>query len=301
MRVFITGGTGTLGRSLIEYGTINGWNITVYSRDEVKQSVLKAEFPNVKYLLGDVTDLQWLKICMKNHDVVIHTAAYKQVPSAEVNSRQAVQVNVLGSINVAQAAVENHIGKVIGISTDKACTPVNCYGATKMIMEKIFQEAAFWSLTKFILIRYGNVLGSRGSVVPFFRKQLSEGKPITLTDPYMTRFWLTLEQARNLVVNAMHNLSENGTILVPKCPASTMHTLALAMGCDSYKIVGIRPGEKLHETLVHHAESYHTYKFDSYFLVYPATYKVKNDSFEYTSRDATQLSVEELKELIDAC
>lgn len=301
-KIFLTGGTGSLGVAFLERAERENWDcrFTVYSRDEVKQGELKGRFPRHKYVLGDIRDGQWLSVVMKGHDIVIHTAAYKQVPAAEVNSNQAISVNVFGSLNVAHAAVQNDIPLVVGVSTDKACAPVNCYGATKMLMEKLFQEAGSWGKTQFNIVRYGNVLGSRGSVVPLFKKQMST-KILTLTEYEMTRFWMTLEDAVNLILASLDQ--PPSTVLVDKCKAAPMHRLmkAICPECD-FKIIGIRPGEKIHEKLLHSGESMHTQDIGNYFRVYPAwtNYEGNLDfGYEYNSKYATQLSVEELRDMIN--
>lgn len=307
MKVFVTGGTGSLGTALLRRAESLDWEITVYSRDEVKQGELRNKFPKHNFLLGDIRDVGWLTRSMRYHDLVIHAAAYKQVPAAEVNSGQATEVNVIGSINVAEAAVDADVERVIGISTDKSCAPVNCYGATKMVMEKVFQEACHWGggTTQFNLVRYGNVLGSRGSVVPFFKQQWEKDRCITLTNPRMTRFWLTLDDAVDLVVKATEE--ENpGTVLIPKCPASTMLVLAQAVVPEAitnmrYRVIGMRPGEKIHEQLVHSGESMHTDDIETHYRVYPAsTGYIGNlpEGFEYRSDTARQLTVHELKQLV---
>jgi len=299
MRFFITGGTGSLGTAFLEYARQFAHRVTIYSRDEVKQGQLRVRYPEAEFVLGDVRDEDWMAMRMAKHDVVIHAAAYKQVPAAEVNSSQAVSVNVLGSLSVARAAVRAGIRQVIGISTDKACAPVNCYGATKMLMEKIFQEANGWGETRFNLVRYGNVLGSRGSVVPFFRAQAETGV-LTLTNPDMTRFWMTLDDALEIVLNAMD--VARGTVLIPKCKSSTMLDLAFAIAPEaSFKVIGTRPGEKLHEQLINAAESMHTVDLGDYFCIYPATEIPEGhleNGFEYTSYGAPRLTVEKLQELL---
>jgi FlaA1/EpsC-like NDP-sugar epimerase len=301
MKVFITGGTGSLGEALLEHFSTRDVETTVFSRDEVKQGLQKRRYPHTRFILGDCRDSGWLATVMRGHDVVIHAAAYKQVPAAEVNSYQATEVNVFGSIAVARAAVASGVGQVIGVSTDKACAPVNCYGATKMLMEKLFQEAGTWSPTHFNLVRYGNVLGSRGSVVPFFRAQAAKGNILTVTDPNMTRFWLTLQEAKELILDAMCE-GESGTILIPKCRASTMAVLAHAVAprCE-IKVIGTRPGEKTHEQLVHSAEAMHTLDIGKYYRIYPATSGISSnlpEGFTYTSDTAIQYTVEELQEIV---
>lgn len=315
MKILITGGTGSLGVALLEHFDACGDEVTIFSRDEVKQGDLRRRFPGHRYVLGDVRDESWLEICMRGQQVVIHAAAYKQVPAAEVNSGEAIETNVIGSRNVARAAVRAGVGRVVGISTDKACAPINCYGETKALMEKLFQQANMWGDTIFTLVRYGNVLGSRGSVVPHFISQINAGKNITITDPNMTRFWLTLKDAVDLVCRAM--ACSPGVILVPRAPASTMEILAQAVlvkhtGQSLYDIdprhviydtIGIRPGEKLHECMVHRSEAMHTVLYQNSFYIAPA-YEIGSKAFnlepgyEYTSDKARQLSVSDLIELV---
>lgn len=322
MNIFITGGTGSLGIALIKPLLEQGHTVTVFSRDEVKQGELRALYPHghIKCVLGDVRDADWLDFSIGGHELVIHAAAYKQVPAAEVNAGAAIETNVIGSRNVARAAVRNSVHRVIGISTDKACAPINCYGETKALMEKLFQEACMWSnTTNFTLVRYGNVLGSRGSVVPLFYKQIQEGA-VTITDPTMTRFWLTLDDAVELVLDAML-VQDRGVIVVPKAPASDMQTLLYAVegiipsskhwvnqnwsSLRKYTVkdIGIRPGEKLHECLVHRGESAHTTEDAprNRFYIFPAYAGHQGNlpkGYEYTSDTADQLSVTQLVEMI---
>lgn len=303
-KIFVTGGTGSLGKALLETAEKKHWGsrFTVYSRDEVKQAELKNLYPQHRFILGDIRDYHWLELAMRGHDKVIHAAAYKQVPSAEVNSNQAVSVNIDGSLNVLRAAISAGVQRVVGVSTDKSCAPVNCYGATKMIMEKLFQEASTLSkLTQFTLVRYGNVLGSRGSVLPLFMKQAAYDGVITITDAEMTRFWMTLQQAVDLIEAAFKE--DDPVVLIPKCKASTMIDLAeaAAPNCE-IKYIGIRPGEKVHEKLVHNGESSHTFQDETHFRVYPAFYNVESNlptGFEYTSDNAPQLNVEQLRVMIN--
>ncbi len=303
-RIFLTGGTGSLGTALMTLARDEDWDceFTVYSRDEVKQSQIRNEFKLNKFVLGDVRDYDWLQLAMRGHDLVIHAAAYKQVPTAEVNAGEAIEVNVIGSRNIARAAVFNNIPRVIGISTDKACAPVNCYGETKALMERIFQQACMWGNTNFHLVRYGNVLGSRGSVVPLFTEQAKRGF-VTVTDPSMTRFWLTLKDAIKLVTDCYSMDDSPGTILIPKCPASSMQALAECfVTAEHVKVTGVRAGEKYHEQLVNKSEAIHTDDIGSHFLVHPAytlhTGNLPKD-FEYRSDTAFQLEHFELVEMIN--
>lgn len=321
MKIFLTGGTGSLGRALVDFFEIQGdiEDVTVYSRDEVKQGEMKRDYPHVRYMLGDVRDYDRLLLAMRGHDVIIHAGAYKQVPSAEANVDEAIHTNVIGSMNVARAALHQDVHTVVGISTDKACMPVNAYGATKALMEKLFQQFnELPSGTIFQVVRYGNVLGSRGSVVPLFQDQLLT-RHYTITDPDMTRFWMTLDEAVSLVWSAVNNENiHDGAILVPECPASDMTTLLRAVvktyGLDGNKelhedevhVIGTRPGEKKHEQLLHANESLHTLHPSietPYYQILPATVPVAEDPrgpFEYTSDKARQLSVDDLCAMLES-
>ena len=308
-RIFLTGGTGSLGTALLQRAEREGWDcrFSVFSRDEVKQGEMRGKYPKHRFVLGNVTDRDWLALQMAGHDMVIHAAAYKQVPAAEVNASEAIRANVVGSLNVAFAAVQNGIPRVIGISTDKACMPQTLYGETKACMEKMFQQACMWGKTRFNLCRYGNVLGSRGSVLPLFQRQVAEGKPITLTMGDMTRFWLTLDEAVDLVLRTAAE-QEPGTIIVPEAPASTMYALAEAVGGVGYpaREIGIRPGEKLHEHLIHGGESMHTTPIIANggwrgFRVFPAYTGLLGGleaGYAYSSDIARHLSHDELRAMV---
>lgn len=300
-KIFLTGGTGSLGTALLRRAESEKWDceFTIFSRDEMKQADVRSQFPRHKYVLGDVRDQDWLRLMMRGHETVVHAGAYKRIPEAEAHPAEAIYTNVIGSLNVAVAAVEAGVNRVIGISTDKAVAAYNCYGHTKGLMEKLFQTANRWGGTRFTLVRYGNVLGSRGSVVPFFRRQAAETGVITLTDPSMTRFWLTLDDAVNLVVMGLEE--PPGTILVPRASASSMAVLAEAVAPGAQiEIIGTRPGEKHHEQLIHAGESMHTDDLGGYFRVWPATRTPGNlpSGFEYTSDKASQLTVEQLRVML---
>lgn len=255
---FITGGAGFLGRALIAdlQDFAPDALITVYSRDEAKHAVCRRLFPSVRYILGDVRDLRHMSAAMAGHEVVIHMAAMKYVPQAEVNVRECIAVNVQGSQNVVTAALQHGVERVVGISTDKVCEPVNIYGVTKLLMERIFQEADALQTTRFNLVRYGNVVSSTGSVVPLFLEQARAGR-ITLTDPQMTRFWLTVQQAVALVFRAIYH-TDGGIILVPRLPALSMGDLVVAAmtfteaveSAVEVVITGHRLGEKTAELLL---------------------------------------------------
>lgn len=301
MKVFLTGGTGSLGRAILKRAE-SADEYTIYSRDEVKQSQLRTKYPQYRYILGDVRDENWLSLSMRGHTLVIHAAAYKQVPQAEINAAECMDINVLGSRAVARAAVRLGVEHVIGISTDKACAPMSMYGASKMLMERIFAQASLWGETRFICVRYGNVLGSRGSVVPFFKKQIEERRRLTITDEKMTRFWLTLEDAVGLIRQAQSILG-NGLIIVPKLPSCTMQELALALieMCRvpdvGIQIIGRRPGERVHERLIHSGEAINTLEKGNYFYVSPTFVNNKTNlppDYEYSSDNARQLSRQEI-------
>jgi len=300
-RIFLTGGTGSLGQALMD-----AWpeaRFTVFSRDEWKQSEMKPRYPKNQFVLGSVCDKEALALAMRGHRYVIHAAAYKQIPSAEANSFAAIETNVLGSRNVMMAAAEVGVSTVVGISTDKACTPINCYGQTKALMEKMFQEASRWPThTKYTLCRYGNVLGSRGSIVPLFEKQIRESKPLTITSEAMTRFWLTLSDAVTLVKRATE--APNGVIVVPKAPASSIMTLATAVGMRAgvkieTRIIGARPGEKFHEDLVGSYESTSTVVNSDGFWIFPAGTNCGSSEITYSSDKARQLTPEQMVAALD--
>lgn len=263
--VLITGGAGFLGRALLAKfeKLFPKARCTVYSRDEAKQEAARRRFPRHRYVLGDVRDRDALELAVAGHDVVIHAAAMKFVPQGESNVREAMAVNIDGSRNVAMAAVRNGVQHVVGISTDKACQPVNVYGLTKLAMERLFQEMAMVSETKFNLVRYGNVVGSTGSVIPLFQRQAREKGVITLTNPQMTRFWLGIDEAVELVMLALGE-KESGTVLIPRLASMTMGTLAEVVGRmergqdTAMQTIGLRFGEKVHEDLLSKFEAPYT-------------------------------------------
>lgn len=267
-RVLITGGSGFLGRGILRRLHRDGWpaRVTVYSRDEFKQYQIKRRWPQVSCVLGDVRDRDRLAAIMLGHDTVIHAGAVKFIPEAESNIAETLAVNITGSENVARAAVEAGIKTVIGISTDKACGPLNAYGATKMLMERLFAEANRWGDTRFATVRYGNVVGSTGSVVPVFLDQIRDHGEIRVTDENMTRFWLSVDQAVDLIVRAVDNADAYpGHTFIDACPAMTIRALAEAVWSHRYnygtqlepeiKVIGVRPGEKFHESLFNEQES----------------------------------------------
>lgn len=257
--ILITGGTGSFGHAAIQHllKEYNPKRVIVYSRDELKQFEMQQVFQDdcMRFFLGDVRDRDRLTQAMKGVDIVIHAAAQKQVPAAEYNPSECIKTNINGAENVIQAALANDVERVIALSTDKAACPINLYGATKLVSDKLFTAANNWAgsyATKFSVVRYGNVVGSRGSVVPFFKRLISEGaKELPITDERMTRFWITLPQAVQFVCSALTGYMHGGEIFVPKIPSVRLIDLATAMAPElPYKIVGIRPGEKLHELMI---------------------------------------------------
>lgn len=263
--VLVTGGAGFLGRAIIRRATREKWpaDFTVYSRDETKQWELKHRYPDVRCVLGDVCDLGRLEALMSGIDYVIHAAAVKYIPEAEFNAEEAIRVNYEGSRAVARAAARAGVQKVVGISTDKACAPLNTYGASKMLMERLFGEANRWADTRFTTVRYGNVIGSTGSVIPLFARQVREHGEITVTDPRMTRFWLSVDEAIALILIAFAEADARpGSTFVGANPAMSIISLADAVwrsegrrGAVAVKTIGIRPGEKLHESLFNEQEA----------------------------------------------
>ncbi len=264
-RIFVTGGAGFLGRSLITWAkeARPGWRFTVFSRDEGKHYRLRQRFPEVDFILGDIGDDERLRLAMRGHDAVIHAAALKYVPQCEMNVEHTVGINVAGSINVARAAIDARVNKVVGISTDKACWPVNVYGMTKLMMERVFQEFDGRSNTQFNLVRYGNVVASTGSVIPIFQQQHLDIGKVSVTNPDMTRFWLEANTAVELVDAALEE-HMGATILIPRLHSATIKETALAAALSVsdveplVEITGHRFGEKLHEHLLAPHEVSHT-------------------------------------------
>ena len=259
MKVLVTGGAGFLGRGIlrqVERGKLD-WEVTVYSRDETKQDECRRRYPFANYILGDVKDVERLTNAMVGQRYVVHAAAMKYIPEAELNAAECVSVNVDGARNVIRAAKVAGVERVVGISTDKAVQPVNVYGASKMAMERLFaDEARYSSNPSFICVRYGNVIGSTGSVIPLFQRQLAEHGEVSLTNPHMTRFWMSVDEAITLILIAFRHANP-GSIIVPMARAMTLQEVAMAATHNdvSIKYVGERPGEKVHEALIHYEES----------------------------------------------
>ncbi len=276
--ILVTGGTGSFGKKFIrvmldEYEPAK---LIVFSRDELKQHEMRAsgyDHPNLRYFIGDVRDVDRLRRAMHGVDIVIHAAALKQVPACEYNPMEAIKTNILGSSNVVEAALDMGVLKVMALSTDKAVNPVNLYGTTKLAAEKLFVQSnayAAGTSTRFSCVRYGNVVGSRGSVVPTFIQQRKNGK-LTITDDRMTRFWLTLEQGVRFVIRCTGEML-GGEVFIPKIPSMKIVDLAGAIAPEAeLEIIGIRPGEKLHEVLIHEDEARSAVELKDMFVVQPAT------------------------------
>jgi UDP-N-acetylglucosamine 4,6-dehydratase len=273
--VLVTGGTGSFGTKLVEVmlGRHRPRRLVVLSRDELKQSEMGARFadPSLRFFVGDVRDRDRLDRAMHGVDVVFHAAAMKQIPACEYNPFEAIQTNVLGTKNVIDAAIDQGVKRVIGISTDKACQPLNLYGATKLCGEKLLVQGNAYGHprgTTFAVVRYGNVIGSRGSVIPLFAAQRASGR-VTVTDRAMTRFWIRLEQGVDFAIRCASAM-RGGEIFVPKIPSMRIMDLveAVAPGC-AVEDVGIRPGEKLHEILISEDESRQAVELDEMFVLEP--------------------------------
>lgn len=278
--VLITGGTGSFGRSFVAHvlERCSPRRLIVFSRDEAKHHEMASEFsseryPNIRYFIGDVRDVERLRMAMKGVDYVVHAAALKHVPIAEYNPFECISTNVHGTENVIRAAIDCNVDKVIGISTDKAVAPINLYGATKLAAEKLMVAAnnlAGDDGPRFSMARYGNVIGSRGSVIPFFRNLIAGGTDnLPITDERMTRFWITLDQGVDFVISSLE-LMHGGEIFIPKLGAVRIVDLAQVMAPHlAHRVVGIRPGEKLHEMLMSRDEVRHALELDDRYLVQP--------------------------------
>jgi UDP-N-acetylglucosamine 4,6-dehydratase len=315
--LLITGGTGSFGRAFVRacLTQTDLTRIIVLSRDELKQWDMRRLFEDdsrLRFFLGDVRDLSRLERAFDGVDLVVHAAALKQVPAVEYNPFEAVKTNIHGAKNVIDAAIDRGVRKVIALSTDKASSPVNLYGATKLVSDKLFVDGNAYAggkATRFAVVRYGNVVGSRGSVVPLFKELAARGGEIPITDERMTRFWITLESAVRFVLDGFDRM-HGGEIFVPKIPSMRIVDLALALAPEApIRIIGIRPGEKLHEELVSQHDARHTIDIDSAFVVQPDTDwwsagtsyegRAVAEDFSYSSdSNSDWLSVERLREMV---
>ncbi|MCR4782048.1 MAG: UDP-N-acetylglucosamine 4,6-dehydratase (inverting) [Lachnospiraceae bacterium] len=277
--ILVTGGTGSFGHHFVEYVLANykPRKIIIYSRDEFKQFNMSNRFKEhkdvLRYFIGDVRDQERLRMAMKDVDYVVHAAALKQVPACEYNPNEAIKTNVNGAMNVINAALEAGVEKVVALSTDKAVNPINLYGGTKLVSDKLFTAANAYSGgkgTRFSVVRYGNVAGSRGSVIPFFQGLIDRGETeLPITDFEMTRFWISLDQGVELVIKALSE-SRGGETFISKIPSFKITDLAKAMKEDcTLKEVGIREGEKLHEIMITAEDSMRTYEYDKHYIIYP--------------------------------
>jgi UDP-N-acetylglucosamine 4,6-dehydratase (inverting) len=324
--ILITGGTGSFGKAFLrrvlsDFPQMR--RVVVYSRDELKQYELQQEFPRhefpgLRFFIGDVRDGERLSRAMEDIDYVVHAAALKQVPTAEYNPFECIKTNVLGAENVVTAALEHNVKKVVALSTDKACAPINLYGATKLCSDKLFLAANNMRgkrQTTFSVVRYGNVMGSRGSVIPFFLKQRETGV-LPITDARMTRFNILLSEGVDMVLGAL-NKSLGGELYVPKIPSYRITDVAEAIGPDcEHRIVGIRPGEKLHEEMITSVDSLSTVETEGHYIIVPTNpfgslaetvarfaefhhAQPVEEGFSFTSNGNERwLSVEDLRELI---
>ena len=275
--ILVTGATGSFGKAFLTYALANldPQRIVIFSRDELKQYEVRQKFgddPRLRFFLGDIRDQQRLQRAMHNIDYVVHAAALKQVDTAEYNPSEFVNTNINGSQNVIDAAINAGVKKVVALSTDKASSPINLYGATKLVADKLFIAGNHYAAThptRLAVVRYGNVMGSRGSVVPLFRKLAAEGKSLPITDKRMTRFWITLPAAVKFVVDSF-DVMQGGELFVPRIPSMRILDLveAVAPGAPTHEM-GVRPGEKLHEEMIASDDSRRTLRFPDRYVVQP--------------------------------
>jgi UDP-N-acetylglucosamine 4,6-dehydratase len=313
--ILITGGTGSFGKKCTEIllREYTPKRLVIFSRDELKQFEMAQTFSPerydcMRYFIGDVRDKERLYRAFKGIDYVVHAAALKQVPAAEYNPTECIHTNVGGAENIVNVAADVGVKKVIALSTDKAVSPVNLYGATKLCSDKLFVAAnAFISAdTVYSVVRYGNVMGSRGSVIPFFIKRRDEGGPIPITDPRMTRFWISLEQGVDMVLRAFE-LAGGGEIFVPKIPSMKITDLAEAIAPGmATTVVGMRPGEKIHESMITAEDSRNTIDIGDYYVIKPEVCRYKGPEgspvpagFEYNSATNVRwLTTKELRDIL---
>lgn len=298
--ILITGGTGSFGKAFAKTLLAGSAprRLIIFSRDELKQyemeqSLTDAERQRVRFFIGDVRDVDRLEMAMRDVDYVVHAAALKHVPAAEYNPFECVRTNIHGAENVVSAALRTGVKKVVALSTDKACNPINLYGASKLASDKIFVAANSLSgsrSTRFAVVRYGNVVASRGSVIPYFNKLIAAGaKELPITDPRMTRFWITLPKGVDFVLTSLATL-RGGEIFIPKIPSMKVVDLAAALAPHlPQKIVGIRPGEKLHEVMVSEDDARHTTESDDRYIIHPAHHPWSTvDTYQSTGKAVSE-------------
>ena len=317
--ILITGGTGSFGHCFVPMvlSRFNPQRLVIFSRDEMKQwemAKLYADDPRVRFFIGDIRDKDRLSRALDGIDFVVHAAATKIVPTAEYNPFECVKTNILGAMNLIDVCIDRGVKRVVALSTDKASSPANLYGATKLASDKLFISGNSYSgnrNTRFSVVRYGNVMGSRGSVIPFFLTQKGEGR-LPITDPRMTRFMITLEQGVELVWHAFNDMV-GGEIYVKKIPSMRLIDIATAIDFTAkHEVVGIRPGEKLHEQMISIEDAAHTYEYDSYYKILPAIHEWSKDparinggqlvhaDFSYSSNNNSEwMSVESLQSWIN--
>lgn len=319
--ILITGGTGSFGKKFTQtlLEKYNVKKVIIFSRDEFKQSQMSNELikykERLRFFIGDVRDFQRIRLALDGVNIVIHSAALKQVPTAEYNPFEVIKTNIVGTQNVINAIIESKVEKAIALSTDKAAAPINLYGASKLVADKIFIAANNYSKKKFSVVRYGNVMMSRGSVIPLFIEQSKNGI-ITITDKRMTRFSITLDQGVNFVLQCLKKMW-GAELFVPKIPSYRIIDVAKAFAPNSrIKFTGLRPGEKLHEEMITSSDSFSTLEFKDYYVILPATrdflswqlkdFKKKNrpcklceENFSYNSlENSTFLTVENLRKFL---
>ncbi|KAF0135284.1 MAG: UDP-N-acetylglucosamine 4 6-dehydratase [Candidatus Saganbacteria bacterium] len=316
--ILVTGGTGSFGKKFVAIvlKEFKPKKIIIFSRDELKQFEMAQQFAAheeiLRFFIGDVRDRERLNRAFHKVDYVVHAAALKQVPAMEYNPSEAVKTNIIGAMNIIDAAISSKVKAIIALSTDKACNPVNLYGATKLCSDKLFVAANSYSgdaETRFSVVRYGNVFGSRGSVVPFFKERAKQGGELPITDPRMTRFWITLEQGVRFVIKSFERM-RGGEIFVPKIPSMKVIDLAKAIAPGTKtKTIGIRPGEKVHEVMISSDDAKKTKELDDCYVIQPAFQwwsnenhaegKSVSEDFYYSSNTNNQwLTVPQLQEML---
>ena len=322
--ILITGGTGSFGNQFVKE-CLNKFSVkklVIFSRDELKQYEMQKmypenKFPQLRFHIGDIRDYDRLLLATREIDIIVHAAALKQVVAAEYNPIEFIKTNIIGAENIIKASINNNVKKIIALSTDKAVNPINLYGATKLVSDKLFLSANNISGNQkiaFSLVRYGNVLNSRGSILPVLKNNLSKKKKFQITDERMTRFFITLSQGVNFVFKSAE-MMVGGEIFVPKIPSIKITDLAKAVSkSNGYEIIGIRPGEKIHEDLISSDNSYYIYEEKNFYILIPKSistkrnykkyqknkfFKLLKSDFEYSSNSNTRfLNIEEIKKFI---